>query len=519
LIYHVTRILIIALCLGLSKPMAIAQEHAVSFFSSTNVAMNRILPVAVWGDVLQTGTMEIKGQSNVYFYGKTWNSDSLKLVQAKIYFAGRDKQYLTGDSLQIASMVIYNPTGVTLKGNLLLKEGLSLDSGHLILKGAQLVLDSNAAITSYSHQRNIIIDSLNQLYGSVTKKGLDSTDGWVDVPIASGINAYTPLRIKNRGVQDDFTFYVTNAVLQDGNSGSKVNFDHCGTSWFIEEQNQGGSLVSIQLQHNHAVPDFNLSRRFVSRFTGVAPNFGGDSSSNIKWDMMKKTSTIDSLMYGDITTDAALTNAVITRRDSITSFSPFTVRSYPVAPLPVQWLNFDGEWYDNDVRLSWITANELNNNGFEVQRSYDGVGFKPIDFVPSKSASGNSMVTLNYLYNDQTVLHSATAVYYRLKQVDLDGHAEFSSVVKLSREAIRKTAYSIYPNPSEGVISVQVDDEDVAFYMLQVHNALGQKVYNSKPLSNLSANTLYLRLVPGVYFVHALDLAKQILFIQPIVIE
>jgi parallel beta-helix repeat protein len=113
---------------------------------------------------------------------------------------------------------------------------------------------------------------------------------------------------------------------------------------------------------------------------------------------------------------------------------------------PVTLLNFKGEKQGAINSLVWTTVTEVNNAGFELQRSADGGNFSTLAFAPSKSLNGSSNVQLTYAYDDVKPL--AANNYYRLKQVDKDGKATYSQVVLIKGAKVNAvTISSIYPNP------------------------------------------------------------------------
>src|SRR5439155_4138734 len=99
-------------------------------------------------------------------------------------------------------------------------------------------------------------------------------------------------------------------------------------------------------------------------------------------------------------------------------------------PLPVELVSFTGEAHEDFNLLSWITASEINNMGFEIQRSEDAVTFMKCGFVGGK---GNSTSTVDYTFRDNNVDEGVT--YYRLKQVDFDGKENYSGVIALSNKS------------------------------------------------------------------------------------
>lgn len=78
--------------------------------------------------------------------------------------------------------------------------------------------------------------------------------------------------------------------------------------------------------------------------------------------------------------------------------------------------------------MEWITANELNNDGFEILASKIGKDFYPIGYVKSHAVGGNShqILIYSYLLDGTPTCNS----YYRIKQIDFNGKYEFSKIVK-----------------------------------------------------------------------------------------
>ncbi|MGI4866411.1 MAG: hypothetical protein ACRYFZ_20970 [Janthinobacterium lividum] len=117
------------------------------------------------------------------------------------------------------------------------------------------------------------------------------------------------------------------------------------------------------------------------------------------------------------------------------------------SPLPVQLTAFTATAAPSQaaVALAWTTASELNSAAFEVERSLDGRTFTRLGTV---AAAGSSSSARSYGLLDAQ-LPGAALLYYRLKQVDLDGTFRYSPVraVTLSGAA---AGLSLYPNPAPG---------------------------------------------------------------------
>lgn len=118
-------------------------------------------------------------------------------------------------------------------------------------------------------------------------------------------------------------------------------------------------------------------------------------------------------------------------------------------PLPVKLVFFTVTPGKNKITLHWQTSTEQNNRGFEIERHYMDGDFKTIAFVPSKSASGNSVNQLDYLFDDYTYQPDKGNIFYRIKQVDFDGKFSYSET-RLVRSESEMSGVLVYPNPSNG---------------------------------------------------------------------
>jgi len=116
---------------------------------------------------------------------------------------------------------------------------------------------------------------------------------------------------------------------------------------------------------------------------------------------------------------------------------------YNPNPLPVELTSFKAFVSDNVVQLNWHTVSAISNLGFEVERSTNKVHFLKIGFV---KGHGTTNVPQSYQFPDETV--KPGTYYYRLKQLDLNGAYEYSSIVEIIVELPGKfNLQQNYPNP------------------------------------------------------------------------
>jgi len=116
------------------------------------------------------------------------------------------------------------------------------------------------------------------------------------------------------------------------------------------------------------------------------------------------------------------------------------------APLPVDLVFFDANVIEETVHLSWVTASEINNDYFTLEKSIDAKNWEVVTY---SQGAGNSNQMINYLEVDYNP-HKGIS-YYRLRQVDYDGTSTTSDMVSVFNPGTAlDDELSIYPNPSLG---------------------------------------------------------------------
>lgn len=141
------------------------------------------------------------------------------------------------------------------------------------------------------------------------------------------------------------------------------------------------------------------------------------------------------------------TNATFVTQDRFTC-GYFKQISMPWQLLPVTYNSFTASVANNNkVDLNWITANETNNSHFEVERSFgNGAGFASIGSVVKGTALAAGKQ--DYRYSDEGKnLKGRGVVFYRLKQVDMDGKFTYSEVLAVKLQSKNDGSLQVFPNP------------------------------------------------------------------------
>lgn len=244
------------------------------------------------------------------------------------------------------------------------------------------------------------------------------------------------------------------------------------------------------------------------KFSGVFEGGGGDGSAgdDPSVDYPNAIVYIIGANNGEYT--PALRNNEVDIADLInpanwtTSSSAITLSTVPFTMgvnLPVELTYFTAKSERNGVLLNWQTANEENNNYFQIEHSTDGLTFNTLDRI---MGNGNTNELSNYSYFDEKPKPGYN--YYRLKQVDFNGTFEYSKII-VSQVKAEGIAVDISPNPFTEQVSITLPDhEEYAMIptVVQVTNLYGQVVYQeilnsvnsySLNLSNLAVGTYLLQ--------------------------
>lgn len=182
--------------------------------------------------------------------------------------------------------------------------------------------------------------------------------------------------------------------------------------------------------------------------------------------------------------------------------------------LPVELVSFNDLLFKNNVKLNWATANEINNSGFEIEKSIDGERFKSIGFI---KALGNA--TNNYEFEDVNAANGKSLkLFYRLKQVDKDGKFTYTKVEVVNLPVEKVYTLSSFENPITNEIRLLVGTNKETNLTISITNSNGQIVSTKNIQAKQSNSTITLPAISfakGLYYVTATDgITKQTLSIM-----
>ncbi|MES2778390.1 MAG: T9SS type A sorting domain-containing protein [Bacteroidota bacterium] len=174
--------------------------------------------------------------------------------------------------------------------------------------------------------------------------------------------------------------------------------------------------------------------------------------------------------------------------------------AWALGALPVTWKSFTATKSADASILRWSTASETNNSHFEIQRSTDNRNFETIGRV---KGTGNSSRTVNYSFTDKDATTSRTT-YYRLKQVDFDGKADYSRTVSVTNTTGKAGIGSTLPNPFSTDLNINVNAPSATTATVIIMDMIGKTHHTSTEQLQAGTNSIDINtaeLPDGIYFV------------------
>ena len=148
--------------------------------------------------------------------------------------------------------------------------------------------------------------------------------------------------------------------------------------------------------------------------------------------------------------------------------------------------------------MSWATAIEINNLGFEIEKSTNGRNWEIIDFVVGQ---GTTTEIIEYQYEDLNPFSGIN--YYRLKHIDIDGAFEYLKVITIEFSDTTKNI-NVFSNPSSGLINLQIDNSLNQRMEIKISDNLGRIFWERRLIEDQSIWKNEIEIERnGIYFVTA----------------
>ncbi len=264
-------------------------------------------------------------------------------------------------------------------------------------------------------------------------------------------------------------------ILIVGSDGVSFRSTNYGTTWYASPVQPGINFVAVSHYTNPSAGAATRSGKLLNT-----------SNNGQSWHQETEFYNIEltSLSYYNFSIGA------MTTKDGFILFRNSTV--------PVELVSFDAVEFGGKVLLQWKTASEINNLGFEIQKSENRVNWQTIGFV---RGSGTTTETSEYSFMDIYPLYGKSC--YRLVQKDFDGQSRIYGEKEIFL-AGEFTLSQNYPNPFNPATQIEYtlpEDSDVE---IKVYSSVGSEVIEvEKGFKTKGTHTLTIdgsRLASGIYY-------------------
>ena len=170
--------------------------------------------------------------------------------------------------------------------------------------------------------------------------------------------------------------------------------------------------------------------------------------------------------------NGAVTQAIANALEYTSDHLPVIASFFADEPLPVELTNFYAQTSGSDIELSWTTATETNNRGFQLERKKANGIFHPIAFIKGK---GTTTELQNYKFIDHNLL---LGIYvYRLKQINYNGAFQYSKTITSQLNVPNDfKLYPNYPNPFNPVTTIKFSIPHDEMVQIKIYNILGEQL-------------------------------------------
>lgn len=309
----------------------------------------------------------------------------------------------------------------------------------------------------------------------------------IDGVVAGGYNAAWQPTVKTKTAPGAGESYISFRIEYKNSSDSSNHTFDCFQLSFIDvdgDNDKVREFVAAKDFSNYTIA--NNSVLTISTQAGMTKALGPvttyaniDTTSyptNINFRYMN-TDKIDEVWIGSKVTNGF----TVQDRYNCSYFANVSIPNGGI--LPVSYLSFDAVVNDKSVLLKWITAQEMNNSHFEVERSFDMNNYTTIGMVLDGFAANGT--GKSYQFKDNAAeLQGKTIAYYRLKQIDIDGKATYSKVLAVRMQAKAGVTMQASPNPFVENLNIRFNATETGIAQIRILNSYGQTLLSKQsPIS------------------------------------
>jgi hypothetical protein len=380
----------------------------------------------------------------------------------------------------------------------------STGSARITGEGAVVLAGSSLQGIPAMNFENLVIDNPNnvQLAGSIHVKGLlKMSQGLLDLrgfEINLGVDARL-MEVENANVSS--RVYGSSGVIRTVRELNKPSGDIGGMGLeIISNKDMGLTLI----ERGHSALNEGDESKSILRWFNIEPAVNQDLDATLVFHYFvselnvygeNDNFSLFKRKHGDhewvwILSELDANNQVLTAHN-VNEFSTWTAGSTD-KPLPIVLYSWEARAIDQAVELAWITAAEINNDYFTIERSDNGIDFEPIATVAGAGTSSRS----NY-YTQTDYQPLAGLSYYRLKQTDFNGQFEYSKTISVYSQQTVAEDFRVYPNPSNGRFNIFAGGERAVEY--RIYDMQGRMIVSAVAEPGQISQVSLPQLKQGIY--------------------
>jgi hypothetical protein len=175
--------------------------------------------------------------------------------------------------------------------------------------------------------------------------------------------------------------------------------------------------------------------------------------------------------------------------------------------LPLEYMSWEARPLpDGSAELTWSTSAEINNDYFIIEKSFVS-DFSEKEDIQRVFGEGTPVDPASYTFIDNGLMQ--TTVYYRLKQVDLNGQWSYSGTQTVNFEQLSPgLTLTVFPNPARDIVKVQASFLEDARITLMLFDKKGRLVRTKVAEANAAVEFPLANLSPGIYHLQATSTHK-----------
>lgn len=373
--------------------------------------------------------------------GAVTNTGTFSALNGEMSLVGTSSQNTSGYSGTFKTLTINNSNGVSLSSSVNVTSSLNLTNGILSLGTYNLTLGSAATISGTPSATNMVVAAST---GELRKTFTGTGSFTFPVGDNTGTAEYSPITLNFTSGTFSSAYAGVNLANSKHPNNTSVT-DYLNRYWTVNQS--GISNFSCEVTAQYLPADVS----------GTEVNIYCGKYSSSVWTLLNATDAINHRISG-----------------TVTGFSVFTGGQQSV--MPVELCTFNSSVNGRDVKLAWTTAKEINNAGFEIQKSdldKQNTEWTTIGFV---KGNNNQNIATNYSYTDSKL--NVGKYKYRLKQIDNNGNYNYHSlenIIEISSPG-KFGLNQNYPNPFNPKTKIDFQiagDEKVT---LKIYDVTGKEV-------------------------------------------